>query len=71
MKLEVGKTYKTRDGQIVKITAYAGGVHWPFSGELNGVIDFWESNGVWSSGKTESDKDLIEEVNTDENERTT
>ncbi len=70
MKLKVGKKYMTRAGQKVAITNKDSDPDWPFTGIVNGMLKSWRENGRYLSTKDHR-HDLIEEVNTDENERTT
>ena len=63
MKLEVGKTYKTRGGKLVEITIYDGLDLWPFWGILDGIRCFWNRDGTYSFLVGEvHDNDLIEEI---------
>ena len=59
MKLEVGKTYKARNGKIVKITEISGDPWYVFFGSDNHV---YLRNGWFSGPATEREYDLIEEV---------
>jgi hypothetical protein len=63
MKLEVGKTYKTRGGATVTIMGNDGQTYWwPFFGELDGSIQNWNEDGTWAIGRTAQQNDLIEEI---------
>lgn len=62
MKLEVGKTYKTREGEIVKIDHFTPHNSWAYRGMMHGVLHKWFENGQWWVGSIESKYDLIEEV---------
>lgn len=59
IKLEVGKTYRSRTGEEVKITGCDGGYYQPYKG-TNG--EWYTEGGKWQSSPEESPKDLIEEV---------
>lgn len=63
MKIELGKTYRTRDGEVVKITAdlrvgAASDLFYPFQGS-NGET-YTAKGTVWTS--LPSEIDLVEEV---------
>ena len=73
LKLQVGKIYKMRNGKGVKITGFRNSAAYPFVGIIDGN-DFgsvFAKHGNFHPDFYESEFDLIEEVNTDENERTT
>lgn len=59
LKLQVGKTYRSREGEEVKITGCDGGYYQPYKG-TNG--EWYTEGGKWQSFPEESPKDLIEEV---------
>ena len=59
LKLQVGKTYRSREGEEVKITGCDGGYYQPYKG-TNG--EWYTEGGKWQSSPEESTKDLIEEV---------
>ena len=59
IKLQVGKTYLSRNGEEVKITGCDGGYYQPYKG-TNG--EWYTEGGKWQSSPEESPKDLIEEV---------
>jgi hypothetical protein len=59
LKLEVGKTYRSREGEEVKITGCDGGYYQPYKG-TNG--EWYTEGGKWSHVTEEHPKDLIEEV---------
>lgn len=59
LKLQVGKTYRSREGEEVKITGCDGGYYQPYKG-TNG--EWYTEGGRWQSFSEESPKDLIEEV---------
>jgi len=59
LKLEVGKTYRSREGEEVKITGCDGGYYQPYKG-TNG--EWYTEGGKWQSSPEESPKDLIEEL---------
>ncbi len=60
MKLKVGKTYKTRDGQTVGNLRYRGG-YFCFEAIVDGKVEVWDSEGRYLViGK--SPLDLIEEA---------
>lgn len=69
MKLEVGKRYYTRDGQIAQILEYdlgSEGDPWPYVGVIEGYPadeEFWSVTGGYAidSGK-EHYLDLVSEV---------
>lgn len=63
MKLEVGKKYRTRDGNhIVEILQKATSVcAYPYYGHLDGTLDCWSVEGRFSIVGGESDFDLVEE----------
>ena len=62
MKLEVGKTYKTRDGQKIKITHDDGNPLFPLLGEdEKGWYSYWMPDGMYSR-RGPHDYDLIKEV---------
>ena len=71
MNIEIGKTYKNRYGDYVDIFEDDGSEHWPMRGKnrSTGHILIFQRNGAWTMAR--NNEDLIEEVNTDENERTT
>ncbi len=71
MKLEVGKTYKTREGQTVVIIGDDGRSAWPFGGEMCGRIGHWNRDGTWIDRRQKHIYDIVKEVKTDGNERTT
>jgi hypothetical protein len=66
LELEVGKHYKTRDGQLVKLTS-ADASDYPFNGHFLGnsiseqVESCWAANGAHWIGETRGE-DLIEAV---------
>lgn len=64
MKIEIGKTYLTRDGRRVKITAPAF-CDYPYKGyfeeELDGQLWFWDENGSFCK-EVENEDDLVSEV---------
>ena len=61
MKIEVGKSYRTRDGRNVKIGRFVG-EEFPFEGKLGGDNEYWRENGRWSLAKDKPNKrDLISE----------
>jgi len=59
LKLEVGKTYRSREGKEVKITSCDGGYSHPYRGSDG---DWYAESGKWSSYGKEHPHDLIEEV---------
>jgi hypothetical protein len=66
-RLEVGKTYASRDGRCTKIVREAGHSSWPFEGEtkhsIRGKITrSYKANGSWLSERVECGGDLIREV---------
>jgi len=56
--LEVGKTYVSREGQIVQIDRYEKGWNWPYVSEYNTYI----ADGSVISSDEPSPRDLIAEV---------
>ena len=59
LKLEVGKTYKRRDGVVVEIVELTGGTIYPFRSDLR---DTYTTDGqLWGRDQV-STYDLIEEV---------
>lgn len=73
LELQVGKIYKMRDGRGVKITGTRNSKVYPFVGQVEGndFLNVFAKHGNFHADFFPSDFDLIEEVNTDENERTT
>lgn len=59
IKLEVGKTYRNRKGEEVRITGFAEGIQYPYRGN-KGI--WYKASGQWANA--ESPQDLIEEVTT-------
>jgi hypothetical protein len=59
MKLEVGKSYRTRGGDVVKITKFDNHETWPFENEAG--YSYTEDGYVWESSNTCKD-DLVTEV---------
>ena len=57
LKLEVGKKYVNRDGDIIEIVSKDEGESWPYV-DLNN--DIYEENGLWWDSLTHG-KNLIEE----------
>lgn len=61
-KIELGKTYRTRDGREVRVYAVDGGDMWPVHGavvtEDGQVLVKWSADGRY--GLSPSDWDLIE-----------
>lgn len=61
IKLEVGKTYRSRDGEEVKIVKKGRGVELPYQGN-NG--EWYTESGRWDDFSVANPEDLIEEVTT-------
>src|SRR5690554_3530811 len=59
IKLEVGKTYRSREGEEVRIIKKYGGGIFPYNGN-NGR--WYAESGRWDNLSTERPEDLIEEV---------
>ena len=59
MKIEVGKKYRTRDGDVVTIESTDDSGEYPFLGN-NG--QWYTRRGAFSSGSRESSFDLVEAV---------
>lgn len=57
LKLEVGKSYLNRDGDIIEIISKDKGESWPYVDSNN---DTYEENGLWCDSLTHG-KNLIEE----------
>jgi len=62
MKLEVGKTYKTRNGEVVVIKDFNKSFGWPFVGVLLGEDHLWSESGNWASGAYTHPLDIVSEV---------
>lgn len=63
MKLEVGKKYRTRDGQEVEITSHKGSGRYPFAGSIVGacVSLTWKEDGqYWTTHPCRFD--LVSEI---------
>lgn len=58
IEIKVGRTYRTRGGDLVKIVNDDGHPHYPFYGE-NG--EAWDRQGRYFSERIKHDLDLIEE----------
>ena len=62
LKLEVGKKYRNRKGEVIEITEYDHGHVMPFGSHFNNIDEIWYmQNGRFFSNR-EDDNDLIEEV---------
>jgi hypothetical protein len=64
MQIELGKTYKTRKGKLVKIVTYkSSNVPTPYRGlfEDTGVHSWWHADGSFTAGP-DCPLDLVEEV---------
>src|SRR5690554_2295585 len=59
IKLQVGKTYRNREGEEVKITSCDGGYYHPYQGSNGG---WYAESGKWNYFSKEDPEDLIEEV---------
>jgi hypothetical protein len=60
IKLKVGKTYRSRDGEEVRIVWRDGyGSNYPYQGDN---LEWYTKSGKWSCGSKEHQEDLIEEV---------
>ncbi len=59
LKLEVGKTYRSREGEEVKIVRM-GNMGWDYWNGNNG--EWYYEGGKWSHFAKEHPKDLVEEV---------
>ena len=63
MKIEVGKTYITRSGEVATITHESHGGIFPFIGLLNGFKEEWkEDGGYYEEGNSRND--LVSEAPT-------
>ena len=62
MKLEVGKTYKTRNGEVVVIKDFDNSFGWPFVGVLLGEDHLWSESGNWGSGAYQHPLDIVSEI---------
>lgn len=69
MKLEVGKSYKARNGEVYKIISKddrpSSSLYGCYEGMTNTPIYAWfEEDGAWApwNGVSETDLDLVEEV---------
>ena len=62
MKIEMGRTYRTRDGRDVRIYAVDGEPDWPIHGAIKEgdkwFLNKWDVSGKWMETRTVSD--LIE-----------
>lgn len=61
MKLEVGKKYVSRDGEIVEIIRFDPYNSWAYSGIFHGVLHRWFEDGQWWVGPAEHKFDLVSE----------
>jgi len=61
MKIEVGKTYRTRDGREAEILRNNGSKHYPFVGRVGGAVWTWSKNGSCNRGGARVALDLIAE----------
>src|SRR5690554_4064841 len=59
IKLQVGKTYRNREGEEVRITSCDGGYYHPYQGSNGG---WYAESGKWNYFSKEDPEDLIEEV---------
>lgn len=59
LRLEVGKTYISREGKEVKIIKKSNPHNHPFQGSNGG---FYAEDGRWGYGSEKRPEDLIEEV---------
>ena len=59
IKLEVGKTYRSREGEEVKIVRKDEGGCWDYCGSNN---EWYTEDGIWCFSNKECPEDLIEEV---------
>lgn len=64
MKLEVGKWYWTRSGEVAFIGTDTGPFQWKYVGLLLGKRDIltWRENGRSGNGKDDWPNDLVAEV---------
>lgn len=56
--IEMTKTYRTRDGRLVRLLCVDAGGSWPVVGILSGCVATWSIEGSYAS--KQSDEDLIE-----------
>jgi hypothetical protein len=64
LKLEVGKSYRSRQGDVVKIVGYVPrSARWPFLGDSG---HSFTEGGAWFDGQLGVGLDLIEEVATEQ-----
>jgi hypothetical protein len=63
MKLEVGKKYVTRGGEIATIVRHADHeTAWPFEGHTEDLLDMsWRPDGAYTYSENISDNDLVSE----------
>lgn len=62
MQLEVGKKYKTRQGQIMTITGKTGRIEYPFLGTMNDCSYEYTEDGYYYQSRTINAFDLVEEL---------
>lgn len=59
MKIEVGKSYRTRDGRRVDITQVNPNYNYPVVGVMGEMTKQWKLDGTWSRSGNETPLDLI------------
>lgn len=67
LKIEVGKRYRTRSGDVVEIITKEKRVYCPFIGRIEGATELahtFHENGDWANGY-DHPLDLIEELPAD------
>jgi hypothetical protein len=67
MKLEVGKSYRTRDGRKACVGGFTSTFSYPYRGDIKGELSTWKEDGA-GNWHISSDEDLVEEW-TDEPEQ--
>lgn len=64
IRLAVGKTYKSRCGELVKITSKTNHKYYPFADENDKTYTIL---GTYNASLTKDSNDLLEEINSDSN----
>lgn len=54
--------YRTRDGRTACVTGNDSTPTWPWTGTLDGRVEYWSDNGHWDDADTEHQLDLVEKV---------
>jgi hypothetical protein len=62
MKLELGKRYRTRDGQETSPLEKSNNLFYPFIAQINAIIHYWTEKGSWSRFESYHLLDLVEEI---------